>query len=168
MVRAVLNDRGLTYDRDVPRLLAGGSRSFTARLASMGKGLVLKPLRKVFRTVFFWMTAHRAARTVVETYFLGRFLHHPALLGEGGRTHLTAVDGRRMARVFEEVSKNLDLRAARNVVGRVGRLLTRRSAKQVTSREMRAAIEEEAPGFVTEFDRLVTQRLIVRGMPGSD
>jgi hypothetical protein len=160
MVRAALAAGGFSFDPQVPRLLAGGSRSLTARLGSFAKGLVLKPLRKVFRTVFFWLSARSAARMVVETYFLGRFLHHPALKPRNG-THLTVSDGRRLAAVFREVSKNIDLKAARDLVGKVARLVTRtrRRSAAVTSEELRGVIEEEAPGFVESFDRLVSRKL---------
>ena len=123
MVRAILETRGLTYDSAVPRLLAGGSLSFTARLGSLAKGLVLKPLRKVFRTVFFWLSARRAARAILETYFLGRFLHHPALKPGESTTHLTVNDARRLAAVFAEVAGNIDLKAARDLVEKLARLV---------------------------------------------
>lgn len=166
MVRAVLEARGFTYEPEVPRLLAGGSLSLTARLASAAKGLIFSPLSKVFRTVFFWLAAHRAARAIVETYFLGRFLHHPALAGHGGGTHLTVSDGRRLANVFEEVSKNIDLKAARDLVGKVGRLASRRRrSRAVTPDELRGVIEMEAPGFVERFDRLVDQKLNAAVLP---
>ncbi len=163
MVRAVLEARGFTYEAQVPRVLAGGSLSLTARLGSMAKGLVLKPMRKIFRTVLFWVAARRAARAVVETYFLGRFLHHPAVAGQGGGTHLTQSDGQRLASVFQEVSKNLDLHAAHELVKKVGRLVVKQPgrSKEVTSQELQGVIEQEAPGFVERFDRLVDQKLTI-------
>ncbi len=163
MVRAVLEARGFTYEPQVPRLLAGGSLSLTARLGSIAKGLVLKPIRKIFRTAFFWVTARRAARAVVETYFLGRFLHHPAVAGQEGGRHLTEADGQRLASVFAEVSRNIDIHAAHDLVKKIGRLVIKqpRRSKEVSPQELRSVIEQEAPGFVERFDQLVDQKLQV-------
>ncbi len=153
MVRSILNERGISYDGDVPRLLAGGGRSLVARAGSLAKGAVMKPMRKILRTTLFWMTVRRAALVVVETYLLARFLHLPALGGQ----HLTADDGRRLARIFEEISQNLDLKAARDVVEKVNRILAKE--KPVPSEEMQTEIERDAPGLLARFDQLAAERL---------
>ncbi len=157
VVRAILDQRGLGYDMEVPKILAGGGQSLLRRLGSMARGAVMKPLRKLFRTVFFWLTARRAARNVVATYFLARFLHHPDLAG--GVEHLGEPRARQLAAIFEEVSKNLDLRALGDAVRRVTGLFAAHPDKHVRTEEVTDAIESEAPGFIGDFDRLVSQRL---------
>lgn len=157
VVRAVLEERGFGYDPKVPATLANGGRSLMNRVGSMFKGLVTKPLKKLFRTVFFWLTARNAAANVMATYFLARFLQHPKL--NPNAAYLEIDEARRLAKIFTEISKNLDLRAAGSAVQRVLGLIKRTSGERVASDQVERAIEEEAPGFVAEFDRLVAQRL---------
>lgn len=158
MVKITLEGRGFTLDPKVARLLAGGEASWIARLGSLAKGLVFKPLKKLFRTAFFWLSVRNAGRTAVATYFLGRFLHHPQLQPSGGR-HVTDAEARRWAAIFEEASRHLDLKAAGDAIRRVNGLLRGRSQRQVRSEEVEAAIEKEVPDFIDDFDEFVARRL---------
>lgn len=159
MIRSILESRGLDYDPEVPRILAGGGRSLVARLGSMLRGLVLKPLKKLFRTVFFWLTARSAARTAVETYFLARFLHHPDLGRLTGPSRVSRSDARRLIAIFVGVSRNIDLQAASSAVARVTSIFRQGGKKPVEPQEVSGVIEEEAPGFIAEFDRRIAARL---------
>jgi hypothetical protein len=162
MIRVVLNSRGFTYDPAVPGLLAAGKRTPGDRLISIAKGLVLKPVRKVFRSVFFWISARRAALTVVETYLLGRYLHHPAVAAMDGGQRLTKADASVLFEVFEEVATNIDLRTAKAIVGKISRRFARRPRAQIGTAEVRDVIEANAPGFLARFDQLVSHKLARR------
>lgn len=159
IVKTTLKTFGIGFDRKAVRILAGGGRSFSARLRSFAKALFLKPLRKAFRTVFFWYAARSAARNVVATYFLARFLHHPQLLADREGSHLNAAEARQLAAIFDSVSKNIDLRMLGGAVMKVRSLMGARVATDVDRGELKQAIEHEAPGFIAEFDWLVAARL---------
>ncbi len=157
MVESILKKRGITFETGVPELLAGGGRSLFSRLGSMSRGLILKPLRKLFRSVLFWLTAKNAARTAMVTYFLARLLHHPGLLPEGAGNHLTKERARFISDVFTDVSKGIDLRAAKDAFRQVVRLF--RWPGKASEEKVIQTIEETAPGFISEFDAMVGERL---------
>jgi len=64
-----------------------------------------------------------------------------------------------LAAVFTEALRNIDVRAAGKMAGRVARMLNLRDPKKVSTGELQGAIEEQDPGFIAEFDRLVSRRL---------
>lgn len=157
MVVDILGKRGITYDPEVLGILTGSGKNLLGRLGSMTRGLLLKPIRKVFRSVLFWLTARSAARTAMVTYFLARFLHHPGLIPPGAGTRLTAERARFLAEAFRDVSKNIDLRAARNSFAQLVQLFARR--RRASGNEVSQTIEESSPGFIAEFDSMMQQRL---------
>ncbi len=157
MVESILKKRGFTFENGVPAILAGGGRSFFSRLGSMSRGLILKPLRKLFRSVLFWLTAKNAARTAMVTYFLARLLHHPALLPDGAGNHLTEERARFIGKVFADVAKGIDLRAAKDAFRQVVRLFSRPG--KASEEQVIRTIEETAPGFISEFDAMVGEHL---------
>ncbi|MFC7337522.1 hypothetical protein ACFQY0_10070 [Haloferula chungangensis] len=159
IVRTILQRRGLGFDDHVVRILAGGGRSFSSRLRSFAKGLMMKPLRKIMRTALFWLTARRAAKNVVATYFLARYLHHPDLGAACEKDRITLSDARELAAVFEDISKNIDLKALGGAVRKVKGVLDGRRAFEVDRQELKDAIETEAPGFIAEFDALASAKL---------
>ena len=161
MIESILKKRGITFEKEVPELLAGGGQSFFSRLGSMGRGLILKPLRKLFRSVLFWMTAKKAARTAMVTYFMARLLHHPGLVAESAGNHLTAERARFVGEVFRGVAKGIDIRAAKDAFGQVVRLFSRPG--KASEEQVSRTIEETAPGFIAKFDAMVGERLAAGG-----
>ncbi len=157
MVQDILENRGITFETDVPGILIGGGKGLLVRLGSMTRGLVLKPLKKMFRTVFFWFTARSAARTAMVTYFLARFLHQPDLVSPGTGNRLTKQRAEELAEIFREVSEDIDLRAVRGTFRRVAGLFARN--KDISGGEVGEEIERSAPGFIAEFDTMVRTRL---------
>ncbi|MGE9267683.1 MAG: hypothetical protein ACQKBY_06265, partial [Verrucomicrobiales bacterium] len=157
MAQAVLESRGISYDRKAPRLIVEEDRPLFARLGSLMKGLVMKPLKKLFRTVLIWLTAKNAARTVMVSYFLARFLHHPALLPADAGRHLSEERARFLSTVFHEVSEDIDVRAAKDALQQLIKLFARSNKR--STQEIGETIEKAAPNFIAEFDALVSERL---------
>lgn len=157
MVESILRARGITSDSGVPDRIVGSGKSLMVRLGSLTRGLILKPLRKLFRSVFFWLTAKNAARTAMVTYFLARFLHHHDLLSPSNRQHLSLERADLLGGVFREVSNGIDLSAAKSAIRELVKLFARPGD---TSRgEVGNTIEESAPGFVARFDQMASERL---------
>lgn len=158
MVEEILTKRGINFDEEVPGILVGGGKTLLSRIGSMSRGLVLKPLRKMFRSVFFWLTARSAARTAMVTYFLARFLHHPGLVPQDAGKSLTVERARYLAETFREVSKGIDLRAVRETFRQLVGLFARR--KEISGSEVSQTIEKSAPGFIAEFDSAIWGKLV--------
>ena len=154
-MRAVLKQRGIAFDEDAPEVLVGGGKTLFERLGSLTRGLVIKPLKKMFRSVLFWLTARNAARTAMVTYLMARFLHHPRLVGEG--EVLTVERARFLGQVFLEVSRGVDVRAAKGAFRKLVKLSGQR--EKASGEEVSETIEQAAPGFVAEFDSMVNERL---------
>lgn len=169
MVRSVLRARGISFDRDVPRIAARWDRGSTVERLRRGTlNLAVKPLRKMFRTVFFWLAIHRAVRTAVETYLLGRFWNHPELGVTLASSHLSEATARNLASVFGSLAERIDARLTRDAVRRLWRLLrstARRARGQVAVEDVADALEAEQPGLLAEFDQAVTDRLRPGGHP---
>lgn len=157
MVREILKERGISHDGEVPDILIGGGKTLVSRLGSLSRGLVTKPLKKVFRSVFFWLSARSAARTAMVTYFLARFLHHPRLTGQGSGDMLTEERAKFLRQTFQEISKGLDIRAAKGAFRQLAKLLFR--SRKASGKEVSETIESEAPGFIAEFDAMLDERL---------
>lgn len=163
VVAGILRRRGISYDRGVPKAVAGSGRSLSARLGTLSRGLFLKPLRKLFRTVFVWISARNAARTAMTTYFLARFLHHPDLARGENRPYLTKARARQLGALFRGVAADIDLRAARAALEKVALLFDRK--RRASADEVVASIEEAAPGFIAAFDAKVDRGLAECNQP---
>ena len=163
MVKRILDERGIRFDRGVPRMLAGGGRGLFSRIGGAIRGLVFKPLRKIFRSVFFWLTARNAARTALVSYFLARFVHHPGIAPDAGP--LTRQRAEELAGVFREVARGLDMKAASDAYRRLLRFF--KGNDRIAPDRLSRAIEEEAPGFVAEFDTRIAERLSTLNAPTS-
>ena len=75
MVAGLLERRGRRFAVSrVEPLYAGPARSGLARVAGFAKSLVLKPVKKMLRTVFFFVTIRRAVLQVAGSLLLGRSL----------------------------------------------------------------------------------------------
>ncbi len=157
VVEAILKQRGITFHDDVPEILVGGGKSLFSRIGSFTRGLVTKPLRKIFRSVLIWLTVRRAARTAMETYFLARLLHHPDLMPNGEGNVLTVERAKMLAGIFGKVAKGIDYQAAKNAIQHVAKLFVKPS--KASEVEVSEKIEESAPGFIARFDALVGEHL---------
>lgn len=161
LVGSILSKRGITFKKNVPALLTGSGRTWIGRLGSMARGLVLKPLKKLFRTVLFWIAARNAARTAMATYFLARFLQHPGIVPAGAAQHLTEERARFLGQVFREVAAGIDMRAAKGAFKQIVGLFKR--SKPASADELSKAIERASPGFVAEFDSMLDEKLSRNG-----
>lgn len=157
LVGIILSKRGITFEKNVPSILTGSGRSWFGRLGSMARGLVLKPLKKLLRTVLFWIAVRNAARTAMATYFLARFLQHPGLVPNEAAQHLTEERARFLGQVFREIAAGIDTRAAKNAFVQVVGLFKR--SKHVPATELSKVIERASPGFVAEFDAMLDNKL---------
>ncbi|WP_411828066.1 hypothetical protein [Luteolibacter sp. AS25] len=159
MISSVLKKRGFSFDSNVPHIISGGSTGFLQRAGSLAKGAIQKPLRKVFRTLFFWLTARRAAVTALETYFLGRLLHHPAIAGKSSPDHLTEEDARRIIAAFRKATKNIDLKTVSSAVSLINPLVRKAKGTPAQSSEIRQKIEAEKPGLIAKFEQEISDSL---------
>lgn len=91
------------------------------------------------------------------TYFLARFLQHPGLLPQDAGNKLTRERAIFLADVFEKVTKNIDVRAVGGTFRQLAGMFARK--KQTSGSEVSRTIEESAPGFIAEFDSLVSEKL---------
>lgn len=157
MIGMILAQRGITFEKQVPALLTSSGRTLTGRLGSMTRGLILKPLKKLFRTVFFWLAARNAARTAMATYFLARFLQHPGIVPHALGQHLTAERARFLGKMFREISEGIDIRAAKGAFAQVVALFKR--SEPTSAAELSKVIERSSPGFIAEFDAMLDARL---------
>jgi len=157
MVGMILAESGITFEKGVPALLTGSGRTLIGRLGSMARGLILKPLKKLFRTVLFWLAARNAARTAMTTYFLARFLQHPGIVPAGAGRHLTEERARFLGQVFREISEGIDIRAAKGAFIQVVALFKR--SEPASAADLAKTIERSSPGFVAEFDSMLDERL---------
>ncbi len=159
LVTKILRRRGLRYENKVPQLLAdGGARTFFSYLGGLVRALILKPLRKIFRTFLIWFTIRRAVLTVVETYFLARFVH--ALEAEPAHP-ITNSQAKAWGKVFKETIAHLEKRIAKEGTRQIWQWMKdkRRSADNLSSEEVAARLEKEAPGILADFDRRLHEAL---------
>ena len=155
MVKTLLRKRGITYDKRVPSILAGEGKTLLGRIGSMGRGLILKPLKKLFRSLLFWLTARNAARTAMVTYFLARFLQHPKLVKNGD--HLSEERAEVLGEIFRDVSNGIDVSAAKGAYSQLIKVFGR--SDKASGKELSETIEKGSPGFIAQFDAMVDERL---------
>ncbi|MBK1832645.1 hypothetical protein [Roseibacillus ishigakijimensis] len=161
LVRKILNNRQISHEEDAAEILAeGNSVGFFKKIGGMAKGLVMKPLKKLFRSFLFWLTVRRAVLTFAATYFLARFLMKEEVLASGSK--LDKDEAKRLAKIFHQVVSNLDRRLAKESVRHLWEFM-RQSKKadqdNVPEESVGEAIEKEAPGILADFDRRVTAAL---------
>lgn len=163
MVRRSLKSRGITFDSGVPRIITQWTnRNLASRIRSGAKGVVFKPLKKVFRSVLFWLTARDAMRTTAETFFLARFLQHPNLVKAGADHHLSAKRAEVLGRVSKQAIRKIDHRVVGHATGKVWGSLSRRVRilrEGIRSDEFSRIMEERAPGILADFDSRVGELL---------
>lgn len=94
MVKSLLRRRGRSFEvSHVEPLYRGPPRSLAGRAGSLAKGLLLKPLKKLLRTVFFVALIRRAILEAAEVLLLGHTLDR--LLAEGWFAEDAPIDRRR-------------------------------------------------------------------------
>ena len=123
----------------------------------------MKPLKKLFRTVLIWLTARNAVRTTAETYFLARFMQHPALMIGVEEEHMSNEHARKLAGIFEQVIVKIDQRVVGQTATKIWRNLRKHmkgnNDETVDSEEVGRVIEEEVPGILADFDVRVSESL---------
>lgn len=155
LVEKILSSRGVPFEPGVPKLLAdGGSKSLLGRLGGLVRSLIMKPLRKVLKTAFFWLAIRRAVLNVVETYFLARFINMPEVGSETSPiTNKQAAD---WGKIFSQVVRKSDQRFAREGTQRLWKLMKQKKQSQsenLSPEEVEQELEKEAPGILADFDR---------------
>ena len=76
MVTSLLNDHGRSFpDKRVAVLYEGESKGCLAKIWSFAVGLIIKPLKKLFKTFFFVLAIRDVALGIGSTLFLGRCLN---------------------------------------------------------------------------------------------
>ncbi len=93
MVKKLLAARGVAYPhKQVEALWEGPPRSIAAKAGGFAKSLVLKPLKKVLRTVLLFLTVRRAILTAAEVLLLGHTVDR--LIADGRLGHDLAPEPR--------------------------------------------------------------------------
>ena len=163
LVRSVLLESGIAFDRDVPRIAARWDRgSLVHRFRRCTVGLGVKLLRKAFRTAFVWLALRRAVRSAIDTYFLGRFWSHPNLRTAFSSVCLDQATALELSSVFERLADGIDARLTGDAVRRIWRVSRSRVDDlrgRVALDDVADALEQEQPGFLAEFDRRVAEHL---------
>ena len=154
----IFEKRGLDYESKVPRLLAdGGAKTLMGRIGGMARALVMKPLRKAFKGVFFWLAIRQAVLTMLETYFLARFAQFPEL--DSGRK-ITQAEAHQWGQSLVEVASKLDKRLAKEGIRKIWQLMRqKKEAKGLSPEEVAQQLEEQAPGLLADFDLRMRQAL---------
>lgn len=154
LVEKILTSRGVTFVKGVPKLLAdGGKKSLMGRLGGLTKALVLKPLKKVLKTFFFWLAIRRAVLNVIETYFLARFVNLPELNSDAGP--ITSAQAAAWGKLFSQIVKKSDQRFAREGTRRLWKLMKQKKQAQgeaLSREQVEQELEKEAPGILADFD----------------
>lgn len=146
MVRRIFNETGIQYRENVPDILAKWkTESLGRRFLALLKGLIIKPLRKLFRTVFFWLTVRDAGRIATETYLLARFLRSDAVTESD--EPLDPEIARHLADAFGEAVKYCEKDVAKVTWSKIWTRLRRWRNKMPGG-----VVKESVPGFLTLFD----------------
>ena len=163
LVEKLLRDHGRTFDPAEARpLWAGESSGIFAKVGGFVKGLVLKPVKKLFRTVTLVFAIRRAALDGAEALLLGHTLDR--LLGRGyladahdrGRRRSEA-EAIRVA--VDRVWDNADVQGLKALV-RSALTTFRKQDKEAAERELAAELDTpEARGLFARFDAAVDARL---------
>ncbi len=149
LVASILKRHGRTCaTRDLKHLYDDGG-SLLGLPWRVAKGLVLAPIKKVFRTVFFVFALRDAALTVGKTIALGHTLDRALRLGafrdDASRAERRD-EARRLRKALDVAYTNIDER------------LVRRAANAlIESVKQRPAHDADLEGFLEELDRRVDQ-----------
>ena len=155
LVDKILKSRGVSFEKGVCKLLAdGGKKSLMGRLGGLVKSLVLKPLRKILKSLFFWLAIRRAVLNVIETYFLARFVNLPEMSSDAGA--ITKEQAAAWGKLFSQIVQKSDQRFAREGTKRLWKLMSQKketAGENLSREEVEQELEKEAPGILADFDR---------------
>ena len=150
MVKKLLDNRGVAYPhRQVEALWEGPPSSLAAKAGGFAKSLLLKPLKKVLRTVLLFLTVRRAILTAAEVLLLG---HTVDRLVADGRLGDAAPAAERTAnaiaaeRAVREVIASPERRGIVKLVRESSRLLKgiRGEAERPDRPDATAAVDDDA------------------------
>ena len=111
LVHRILRDHSLNIPvSELETYYAGFSRGCLVRAIGLVFTIIKKVLRKILRTVFFFLAIRRATLEMAETYLLGRTLNRCIQSGffDGDRLEVKDVEAMRTA--FETANRRSDLR----------------------------------------------------------
>ncbi|MEM8875794.1 MAG: hypothetical protein AAGD32_16225 [Planctomycetota bacterium] len=179
MVESLLRGRGRSFDmQQVKPLWAGRDTGIIRQAGGLAKALVLTPIKKVLRTVFFWLGIRRAILEATEALALGHTIDRLLAAGwfpdDADPDQLrSAAD--RVVRAVEDSSSGSDWRGLKLLVRETARrfknakLPFRRSETlsdeerqtlDAASEDLRARLEtDEAQSVLARFDAEVDRRL---------
>ena len=127
MVNVLLDRRGRSFDAEaVKPLYAGPPKSAVETAGSVAKGLVMRPIKKLLRTVFFVATIRRAVLEAAEVLLLGHTLDRLLADGwfaEGQEATRLEADAARVERAVDDVMASPERRNLTRLVRRAVRLL---------------------------------------------
>lgn len=155
VIRSLLKAQKITYDPEVPGILSGGAKTLSERLVSIAKGLLLKPIKKLLRTVLFWISIRAAARTALSTLLLTRFVQLPSFSQRFSEQHLTKDEAILLAQAFVTASTYPDHRVIAKSLRSLAQTLARSpSAEEAASDNPSRVVE---PGLLRDFDKKATK-----------
>ena len=127
MVTRVLAWHGRDFNAEaVPALYKGVSGGFLSTVGSIGTSIVMKPVKKVLRTVFFWLLIRKAVLEAAETLLMGHTLDRLLSAGELGDELSPGRRRDRAESIFKSVNQawgSADIKMIKRLVRRSGRLL---------------------------------------------
>lgn len=120
MVQKLLRRRGRVYDAGrVKPLYTGRPKGLASSAFSLAKGLVLKPVKKVLRTVFIVATVRRALLEATEALCLGHTVDRLLATGwfpNGATAEQLEADALRVVSAVQHASRGADWRGLRSLV----------------------------------------------------
>jgi len=191
MVGAVARLHGRQYDAvDLAPLYRGPEKGCIGMGLGIAIALVMKPIKKLLRTIFFVFAIRTAANTVAETLLLGRAVDRHLKRGEfpdASTPKARLREARAMQVVFADLVAHTDLQLLRHVIsstfsglGRAGKQATRAVSRlfrrkdsipdevhieevdNATERLDQALDNDEVRGFLAEFDARLDERMDVQ------
>ena len=163
LVEKLLADHGRTFDpAEAEPLWAGEDSGIFAKAGGFVKGLVMKPVKKLFRTVTLVFAVRRAALDGAEALLLGHTVDR--LLGRGwlADAHDAARRREEAESIRVAVDRAWDNADVQGLKALVRSALKRFGAedKQAAKRQLEADLETgEARGMFARFDAAVDARL---------
>jgi hypothetical protein len=169
LVRALAASRGRPLgEEEVSALTEGPGGGF---LRGCVVTLLVYPLKKIFRKVFFFLEWKRAADLTSQTYHFGHLVGYALERRAGGPTLLDAHGAARVGRAIEAVCREAPIKPVERAVGgtfrqsrkalRAAAALLGQSLRRLAGRapadEVARALEEAEPREAREVEPVVTR-----------